>query len=133
VLVAEDNPINQRVVGALLERAGIDVRLANDGRQALELESQGTFDLILMDCQMPILDGYEATRSIRQRARQLGRPAVPILALTAHALEGELERCLEAGMDGYLTKPIRSAALYAALLEQLSGRPPHGAESRRAA
>ncbi len=133
VLVAEDNLINQRVVRALLERAGIDVRLANDGRQALELENQDAFDLILMDCQMPILDGYEATRSIRQRARQLGRPAVPILALTAHALEGERERCLEAGMDGYLTKPIRSAALYAALLEQLSGRPPQAAPQRRAA
>lgn len=128
VLVAEDNPINQRVVGALLERLGIRVSLAADGSEALELESSGAHDLILMDCQMPVLDGYGATRAIRGRERQLGLPAVPILALTAHALEGERERCLEAGMDGYLTKPIRPAELIAALRAHLD-RPPGAAGS----
>lgn len=115
VLVAEDNVVNQRVVEALLRRAEIQVELAGNGQEALDLLAEKRFDLVLMDCQMPVLDGYVACRSIRSQ-RQAGiDPSVPVLALTAHALEGERLKCRKAGMDDYLTKPIRPEELYAAL------------------
>jgi signal transduction histidine kinase/DNA-binding response OmpR family regulator len=119
VLVAEDNVVNQRVVGALLRRAGVHCEIVGDGQAAIEALAARRFDLVLMDCQMPRLDGYEATQRIR--ADELARSAarIPIVALTAHALEGERRRCEAAGMDGYLTKPIRPAALYDEILLQV--------------
>ena len=104
VLVAEDNRVNQYVIAAVLEGLGLDVEVVADGRTAVSRTRQGRFDMILMDCQMPDLDGYEASR----RIRALEGPAsnTPIIALTAHAMGGDRERCLAAGMDGYLAKPF---------------------------
>src|SRR5208282_2164431 len=104
ILVVEDNPVNQRVVTAVLRKRGYIIELANDGREALDkLEAGGDFDLILMDVQMPGLDGLEATRLIRKDQRW---KALPIVAMTAHAMTGDKERCLEAGMNGYISKPV---------------------------
>jgi CheY-like chemotaxis protein len=102
VLVAEDNRVNQRVVRGLLEKLGCAVTIVDDGEQAVRAASSANFDLVLMDCQMPELDGFEATRKIRARKVQ-----VPIIALTAGVMEGDRERCLAAGMDEFLCKPVR--------------------------
>ncbi|MFZ5474852.1 MAG: response regulator [Pseudomonadota bacterium] len=114
ILLAEDNAINQKLVLSLLKKAGHTVNLANDGREALELWQQGGHDLILMDMQMPEMDGIEATRRIRELERTRGGH-IPILALTANVLPGDRERCLQEGMDGYLAKPIRQEELYEAI------------------
>ena len=106
VLLAEDNAVNRKLVQVLLERRGVMVEMAQDGRQALEAWQKGNFSLILMDVQMPVMDGLEATRRIREQERRQGGH-VPIVAMTAHAMEGDKERCLEAGMDEYLAKPIQ--------------------------
>jgi len=105
ILVAEDNPVNQRLVIRLLEKRGHRVVLVVDGRQAIEALNQGSFDLVLMDVQMPEMDGLEATALIREKEKKTGKHQ-PIIALTAHAMTGDRDRCLAAGMDGYLTKPI---------------------------
>ncbi|MGC2467832.1 MAG: response regulator [Candidatus Acidiferrum sp.] len=110
ILVAEDNAVNQRLVVRLLEKRGHRVVLAVDGRQAVEALNQESFDLVLMDVQMPEMDGLEATTIIREKEKQTGKRQ-PIVALTAHAMTGDRDRCLTAGMDGYLTKPIRSQEL----------------------
>jgi CheY-like chemotaxis protein/HPt (histidine-containing phosphotransfer) domain-containing protein len=110
VLFAEDNPVNQRVGAAILEKKGHAVTLAANGREALRALEGETFNLVLMDVQMPEMDGLEAARLIRDRERAKGGH-VPIVAMTAHALKGDRERCLEAGMDDYIAKPIRPAAL----------------------
>ena len=117
VLVAEDNVINQRLMMRMLEKQGFSVVLAANGREALDLFSAQTFDAVLMDIQMPEMDGFEATSKIRARERELGLPRTRIIALTAHAMKGDRERCLSAGMDGYVSKPVRSADLIAALQE----------------
>jgi signal transduction histidine kinase/ActR/RegA family two-component response regulator len=118
VLLAEDNKINQRVAGRFLERLGHRVTVANDGREAVERYRQEPFDLVLMDVQMPEMDGFEAVSAIREMERGTGL-RIPIVALTAHAMSGDRERCLAAGMDGYLTKPVRLASLVAAIDEVL--------------
>ena len=121
VMLAEDNPVNQAVAVKMLERAGHKVTLANDGREAVELFERERFDVILMDVQMPILGGFEATRAIRAREQRRSWAyadswaSTPIVALTAHAMAGDRERCLEAGMDDYLTKPLRADKLNALL------------------
>jgi len=121
VLLAEDSVINQRLAVALLEKHGHRVTVAADGREALAaLESQ-PFDLVLMDVQMPELDGYDATAAIRAGEQRTGRH-VPIVAITAHAMKGDRERCLEAGMDAYVTKPIRARQLFEAIAAAI-GRP----------
>jgi len=112
-LVAEDNPVNQRVAQRLLEQLGCRVDLAGDGREALAALEKEDYDVILMDCEMPGLDGYDATRALR--AREAGGARVPVIALTANAMRGDRERCLEAGMDDYLAKPISRTGLAAAL------------------
>jgi len=109
VLVAEDNPVNQKVAVRLLERLGATVRLAGNGREALASLARAPADLVLMDCQMPELDGYQTTRAIRRG--EAGAARVPVVALTANALESERQRCLEAGMDDCLTKPVRTEDL----------------------
>jgi signal transduction histidine kinase/CheY-like chemotaxis protein len=105
VLLAEDNPINQRLAKRLLEKRGHHVEVAATGREALEWTERESFDLILMDVQMPDMDGLEATVVIRQREKESGG-YTPIVALTAHTMKGDRERCLEAGMDNYINKPI---------------------------
>jgi CheY-like chemotaxis protein len=107
VLLAEDNPTNQLLARRMLTNAGCVVDVAKNGRIALDLAVSKSYDLILMDCQMPELDGYEATR----RIRALAPTRVPIVALTANALTEERRRGLDAGMDDYLTKPIRADEL----------------------
>jgi two-component system, sensor histidine kinase and response regulator len=118
VLVAEDNPVNQRVVTRMLERLGVRVRLAANGREALAELSRSPVDLVLMDCQMPELDGYQATRTLR--AAEGDGPHVPVFALTASAVEGVRRACLEAGMNECLTKPLRLEALRR-VLQQVRG------------
>jgi CheY-like chemotaxis protein len=110
ILLAEDNLVNQKVACKLLERRGHDVTVVNNGAEALSALEQRAFDLILMDVQMPEMDGLEATRQIRGRERSTGIH-VPILAMTAHAMKGDKERCLAAGMDGYISKPIHVQSL----------------------
>jgi signal transduction histidine kinase/DNA-binding response OmpR family regulator len=124
VLVVEDNAVNQGVVSALLCRAGVACDLAADGLEACEASARTRYDLILMDCQMPRLDGYEATRRIRAREGAATDVHVPIVALTASALEGEKQRCLAAGMNGYLTKPVRPDELYDELERHVGRRGP---------
>jgi PAS domain S-box-containing protein len=111
ILVAEDNAVNQILVTRLLEKRGHSVKVVGNGLEALGALEQGTYDLVLMDMQMPEMDGFEATGEIRKREVRTGLH-VPIVALTAHAMKGDRERCLEAGMDGYLSKPIRAQELY---------------------
>ncbi len=104
LLLVEDNPINQAVVEAMLRRLGLEVRVAGHGREAVELARGEQFDLILMDCQMPVMDGFRATQLLREGAA--GDRRTPIVALTANAVDGDRERCLAAGMDDYLAKPF---------------------------
>jgi PAS domain S-box-containing protein len=114
VLLAEDGLVNQQVAVGLLELRGHSVVVANHGREALAALERESFDVVLMDVQMPEMDGLEATAAIRARERQTGGH-VPIIAMTAHAMKGDRERCLAAGMDGYLAKPIQARALDEAL------------------
>jgi CheY-like chemotaxis protein len=121
VLVAEDNRVNQLVIGRLLERLGHTVVLCNDGRAAVAAVEAERPDLVLMDIQMPEMDGFAATAAIREReAARPGGPRLPIVALTAFAMKGDRERCLAAGMDDYLAKPIRRDQL-AAVMTRFAG------------
>ncbi len=106
VLLVEDNPVNREVAMGLLELLGCHVDNAEDGRQALEVSATSAYDLIFMDCQMPIMDGFTATARIRERERQTQAARTPIIALTANAMDGDRDRCLAAGMDDYLSKPF---------------------------
>ena len=114
VLLAEDNEVNQELAVRMLEKRGHAVTVAGNGREALAALGGGAFDLVLMDVQMPEMDGLEATAAIREREAGAGRH-IPVIALTAHAMKGDRERCLAAGMDGYLSKPIRTAELSEAI------------------
>ena len=120
VLLVEDNAINQRVARRFLERLGCEVQVVGDGRQAVEAYERNSYTFILMDMQMPVMDGLEATRRIRE-LEQGGAKRTPIVALTANAMMGTLERCLEAGMDDYLTKPLDISRLQD-VLDRFMGR-----------
>jgi signal transduction histidine kinase/DNA-binding response OmpR family regulator/HPt (histidine-containing phosphotransfer) domain-containing protein len=113
VLVAEDNPVNREVTAEMLEVMGYRVHTVCNGREAVEATVKRTFDLVFMDCQMPEMDGFAATAAIRARERDLGLPRMPIVALTAHAIAGDRERCLAQGLDDYLSKPFRQPQLVA--------------------
>jgi CheY-like chemotaxis protein len=120
ILVAEDNPVNQTVARRMLEKAGHRVVVAADGQLAVDALSNEHFDVVFMDVQMPVMDGFEAVAEIRRReeAAKRGDPGngrTPIIAMTAHAMAGDRDRCLAAGMDGYVGKPIRSAELMEAI------------------
>ena len=118
-LLVEDNPVNARVALRLLSLLGIEADMVGDGRAALEKIARTTYDLILMDCQMPVMDGYTATRKRREDERQKGLPRLPIIAMTANAMAGDREKCLDAGMDDYLTKPLDRGLLEATIARWL--------------
>ena len=118
LLLAEDNPVNQKLAVTLLERWGHTVVKANNGREALEAVQRQPFDLVLMDVQMPEMDGFEATAAIREMEKGTVTH-IPIVAMTAHAMKGDREHCLEKGMDGYVSKPLQPAVLFD-LLESLT-------------
>jgi signal transduction histidine kinase/CheY-like chemotaxis protein len=111
ILVAEDNLINQKLIKRILEKRGFLVDIANNGKEAVDKLADNSYDLLLMDIQMPEMDGTEATRIIRQREKENNSPLIPIIALTAHAMKGDKERFLEAGMNSYISKPIKQAKL----------------------
>jgi two-component system, sensor histidine kinase and response regulator len=124
ILVAEDNAVNQLVIETMLDKRGFAVDVAVDGAEALAHLAHGTYAAVFMDCQMPNVDGYEATGRIRASERDGAR--LPVIAMTAHAMAGDRERCLEAGMDDYLSKPLRPEAIDA-VLERWLGLAPTGA------
>jgi CheY-like chemotaxis protein len=128
ILLAEDGLINQQVACRLLEVRGHHVSLAGNGKEAIAALEKEPFDLVLMDVQMPHMDGFEATAEIRKREQGTGTH-IPIIAMTAHALKGDRERCTAAGMDGYLAKPIHAEALYE-VVERTAPR--HEAQPSRA-
>lgn len=107
VLVAEDNPSNQKLIAILLQKMGFEVTLADDGQQTLELCASQTFDIILMDMQMPNMNGYDATRQLRSQGVK-----TQIIAVTANAMTGDEKKCMEVGCDGYLSKPIDRKKLH---------------------
>jgi signal transduction histidine kinase/ActR/RegA family two-component response regulator len=115
ILLVEDNAVNQRVALVMLTRRGHIVDTAVDGRQALDMLGRTAYDLVLMDCQMPVMDGFEATRRLRANDPPVLNPHVPVVAMTASSMSGDRERCLAAGMDDYLGKPVQEAALLAAV------------------
>ena len=119
MLLVEDNPVNQKLVLAILRKKGYHIDVANHGREALQkIETAETpYEVVLMDVQMPILDGLEATRLLRRDPRW---GDLPIIAMTAHAMTGDRERCLEAGMNGYISKPVQPAHLVATVEQYLS-------------
>ena len=114
ILLAEDSLVNQKLAVALLEGQGHTVTVVNNGKEAVAATAAQKFDLVLMDVQMPEMDGLEATEQIRAREQQTGTH-LPIIAMTAHALKGDRERCLAAGMDDYVAKPIRAEELFQAI------------------
>ncbi len=116
ILVAEDTPFNQQYISRLLTRWGFVPTIVNNGRLAVEALDKGTFDIILMDIQMPEMDGFEATTAIRENEKQTGKH-IPIIAMTAHAMKGDRERCIEAGMDNYIAKPISQDKLHETILK----------------
>lgn len=124
ILIAEDNEINRMVAVEILEGVGHRVDVVEHGQAAVEACSANDYGLVLMDCQMPVLDGFEATEAIRQQEAARGRRRVPIVALTANALKGDRERCLKAGMDDYLAKPFKRAELVG-MIDRHLGLTPH--------
>jgi len=141
VLVAEDNAVNQMVASAMLKRLGVQADLVDNGLAAVAALESASYDLVLMDCRMPVMDGYEACRTIRAREEagcrggalhagaspvgnpQVRHPHVPIIAMTASAVQGDREHCLAVGMDDYLAKPVRLTDLSAVLQRWLPARP----------
>jgi two-component system sensor histidine kinase/response regulator len=117
ILVAEDTPFNQKYVARLFERWQLNSAIVENGRQAVDTLAEQPFDMVLMDVQMPEMDGFEATRLIRQRETENDQPHIPIIAMTAYAMKGDMERCLESGMDGYVSKPISAELLKAEIIK----------------
>jgi CheY-like chemotaxis protein len=119
VLLAEDDPVNQAVAAEMLQLLGADVDCASDGGQALALLKAGRFDLALLDVQMPVLDGTEVARALREWERSERRPSTPIVALTANATPDDRRECLASGMDSFVAKPVSLQALTAVLASHL--------------
>jgi len=125
VLLVEDNRVNRMIATSLLQKMGVSAAVAENGKEAVEAVESEAWDLILMDCQMPVMDGYDATRAIREMEEERGGH-VPIVALTASARESDKRRCLESGMDAFLSKPLTIDELRTAVVEWLQ---PAGTES----
>jgi signal transduction histidine kinase/CheY-like chemotaxis protein len=128
ILIVDDNPMNQRVLAAIVKKSGYTIQLANDGQQAVDYLRANACDLVLMDCQMPVLDGWEATRLIREleslgQMPQTTRAPLPVLAVTANAMEGDREKCLDSGMNDYLTKPVKPQTVLEAIARHLRHSP----------
>ena len=119
ILIVEDNPVNQKVTVSMLKRMGLSSDVVFNGKDALEAMRNKVYDLVLMDCQMPEMDGYEPTRIIRNDPARCGTPEVPIVAMTAHAMVGDREKCISAGMDDYISKPINTSELEKMLAKYL--------------
>jgi two-component system sensor histidine kinase/response regulator len=130
LLVVEDNPVNRLVATRMIENRNHTVRAAANGLEALEMIEKESFDCLLMDVQMPVMDGFEATAAIRNRERDSGGH-LPIIAMTAHAMAGDLERCLAAGMDDYLSKPIKAKDAFAAIERVLQAVKARSPDDRR--
>lgn len=128
VLVAEDNPVNQKLIGRLLEKLGYQATVVFNGREAFERAAKNQYAAVLMDCQMPEMDGLTATGEIRAREVALGLPHLPIIALTAHIMPGDRERCLAAGMDDYLSKPLNSEKLRSTLVQWIAWAQDHASQ-----
>lgn len=126
ILLAEDNPVNRKLAVRMLEKHGHSVVVAENGRKALMALAKKPFDLVLLDVQMPEMGGFEATAAIREKEKHSGKH-IPIVAMTAHVMKGDRERCLEAGMDGYLAKPIQARKLF----ETIEGLAPAPARAKR--
>jgi CheY-like chemotaxis protein len=128
VLLAEDNAVNRHVALAMLRSLGFSADTAVDGREAVDATARVRYDVVLMDCHMPGMDGFSATAMIRERDALTGAPRVPIVALTANAMTGDREACIAGGMDDYLSKPFTRAQLQA-LLERWATSPAPGIET----
>jgi CheY-like chemotaxis protein len=124
VLAAEDNEVNRMILGALLEPLGVRLRLAVDGADAVQAFAEEAFDLVLMDVQMPVMNGVEAARAIRRREAETGRRPTPILALSANVMSHQVAEYLTAGMDGLIAKPIEVRAMLDAMRKAMAERPP---------
>ncbi len=121
ILIVEDNPVNRKIVETLLVKLGVEVMLAENGQQALDLLGQrAKVDLVLMDCQMPVLDGFATTQALREREEAQALPHLPVIALTAGAFDDDRKHCLSVGMDDYLAKPVKFDELIAMLNKWLS-------------
>ncbi|WP_461538703.1 hybrid sensor histidine kinase/response regulator [Spongorhabdus nitratireducens] len=121
ILLVEDNIVNQKVAISILSKMGLNVEVASDGQEAVDATADKNYNLVLMDCQMPVMSGYEATRNIRRREEQQRKPRLPVIAMTANAMAGDREKCLAAGMDDYLSKPIKAGLLQEKLATWLYG------------
>jgi CheY-like chemotaxis protein len=119
ILLVEDNIVNQKVAQGMLKKFGLGAKTVANGQEAIEALSSIDYDLVFMDCQMPVMDGYAATRLIRDTTTPVLNHGVPIVAMTANAMQGDKEKCLLAGMDDYVAKPITPKALKAALARWL--------------
>jgi len=122
ILVVDDNIVNQKVAKKILERMGCKVDVAEDGQVALDKMEKTDYDQIFMDCQMPVMDGFEATRQIRIREKAADAPRIPIIAMTANAMAKDRENCMEAGMDDFLSKPVKPRDLEEMVRKRLAGR-----------
>jgi CheY-like chemotaxis protein/HPt (histidine-containing phosphotransfer) domain-containing protein len=119
ILFVDDNLVNQHVGREMLTQLGLDFEIVSNGQEALDARKNGNFDAILMDCQMPVMDGFEATRQIRHFENETGTERISIIALTANAMQGDREKCLDAGMDDYLAKPYTAKSLFNTLSQWL--------------
>ncbi len=129
VLFVDDNQVNQHLGRGMLEKLGLGFHVVTNGQEAVDARKNASFDLVLMDCQMPVMDGFEATRLIRQYEHEAGLKRITIVALTANAMEGDREKCLAAGMDDYLSKPYTVKELFTVLSQWLSRQPVEKSEA----